>query len=471
MQRASKAPRVIAGYGGGAATPSPTTQEPPARRRLAAQTQRATGWKPSVQRERPTTAPSAPAQKPVNAEPATPKPAKPTPQRKITALPRGFGRAIGVYNTMEQKASSAKAKAWQNVPGPIRKVSSPAQGVYSGKMGKMYLIQDALFLKDNISRFFGSKEQANELYNFYKDKYASPADAENELKWQAISNIVGIAADNIAQQAVNRSVQSAVRFIASRMLGVALGATPLGLIALAVTVIGFAIVDQIAREKPLLEEQNPAGSFLTSVGGEEKWGVRGSLVAATQPITGFLQDTAMPLVSPALRSLNWSDTTKNSPIEVQALKEERKPITYKTGLDVDQDGNLIGGYEVKIYETYGRRKEEVGMLLDLGYFLTPAVDDKGDAIYTEWVNPQDPNDTIKYREFDLDGIALQEWLEATDWTFGKGGIKERMQGLPPIDPKTAQTLFKEELSGREKNIAINSWYNWVREDARFSADR
>jgi hypothetical protein len=177
----------------------------------------------------------------------------------------------------------------------------------------------------------------------------------------------------------------------------------------------------------------------------------------------------MPAISPSLRSIGWSNTEKNSPIDVQNLKAERNPTNYRFS-EYDENGDLRVA-EYKVYESFGKRKDEVGMLLDLGYFLTPAVDDKGQPVVNTWENPLNPSETITYRSFDLDGFALQEWLESTDWTFGKGNIKDRMDGLPPIDNLVQQALFKEPLTGREKNITVESWYNMVRNDASLKPQR
>lgn len=464
MQRASKAPRVIAGYGGGAATPSPTTREIPARRRTQAQVQRATNWKPSVQRDRPTTAPSAPAQKPVNTQPAPQSQIpKPTPSPKVPRrLPLGLGKAIGVYNNMEKGVVGFKDKAWEKVPSGIRKISGPAKGVYStpGGIGKFNLIQDGLVVGSNIKLFFDSKETATDLYNSYRDKYASVEDADAEVKWQAVTNVLSVGADNIAQQFAARGAQAAVRFVAARAFGVAVGAA-LGPIGFALTLVAFAIVDNMVREKATNADLNPAGEASTSVAN--------AFQSSTMLGTSVLNNAVLPALSPSLRSIGWSSTEKNSPIDVQNLKAERNPTNYRF-TEYDENGDLRVA-EYKVYESFGRRKEEVGMLLDLGYFLTPAVDDKGQPVVNTWENPINPSEKITYRSFDLDGFALQEWLESTDWTFGKGNIKDRMEGLPPIDSLVQQALFKDPLTGREKNIAVESWYNMVRNDALLSAQR
>ncbi len=462
MGRASKAPRVIAGYGGGAATPSPTTREIPARRRTQAQVQRATNWKPSVQRDRPTTAPSAAAQKPVNTQP-TPKAEtpKPTPTPKTPRrLPLGFGKAVGVYNTMEKGVSGFKDKAWEKAPSGIRKISNPARGVYSGGMGKFNMVQDGLVIGANVKNLFDSKETATDLYNSYRDKYASVEDAESEVKWQAVTNIVSVGADNIAQQMVNRGAQAAVRFVAARAFGMAAGAA-LGPIGFALTIVAFAVIDNMTREKATTADLNPAGEAATSV--------ENAFQSSTMLGTTFLNNAVMPAISPSLRSIGWSNTEKNSPIDVQNLKAERNPTNYRFS-EYDENGDLRVA-EYKVYESFGKRKDEVGMLLDLGYFLTPAVDDKGQPVVNTWENPLNPSETITYRSFDLDGFALQEWLESTDWTFGKGNIKDRMDGLPPIDNLVQQALFKEPLTGREKNITVESWYNMVRNDASLKPQR
>jgi hypothetical protein len=462
MQRASKAPRVISGYGGGAATPSPSTSEMPARRRAQPQVQRTTSWKPSVQRDRPTTAPSAPAQKPVNTQPpqkaATSAPtAKP---RTPKVLPTGFSKATGVFTTMERKSQQGLDAFWNRAPQPLRKVSVGAKGVYSGKMGKFNAIQDTVIVASNISNFFNSKETATELYESYKDKYASVEDADAEVKWQAVSNIITVGADNVLQQLVNRGGQAAVRFVASRMLGYTIGAA-LGPIGFAVTFLAFAAMDQLMREKTVTEEVNPLISASQSVSE--------AFTGMTMPGSKVIQNAILPTVSPTLRSIGWSNPDKNSPLDVQAIKMERKPVNYRI-TDFNENGEVVE-LEYKIYDNFGRRKDEISTLLDLGYFLTPVTDETGKPVETTWTNPLDPNDTLVYRDFMLDGTALQEWIESTDWSFGKQDIKGRMDGLPKIDPITAQALLKQSLSSNEKNLALESWYNWIRSDATLNPQR
>lgn len=462
MQRASKAPRVIAGYGGGAATPSPTTREIPARRRTQAQVQRATNWKPSVQRDRPTTAPSAPAQKPVNVEPKT-QAAAPAPSAKPRVpkvLPSGFSKATGVFTTMERGKQAGLEAFWKRAPEPLRKISSGSKGIYSGKMGTFFAVQDAMVVGSSVANFFNSKEQATQLYEAYKDKYASVEDADAEVKWQAVTQVLSVGADNIAQQMVNRGAQAAVRFVASRMLGYTVGAA-LGPIGFALTFIAFAAMDHLMREKTITEDVNPAIGAVNSVSE--------GFTGMTMPFTKFAQSAVLPAVSPALRSIGWSNPTKNSPLDVQALKTERKPVNYRFS-DYDENGNVVES-EFKIYENFGRRKDEISMLLDLGYFLTPVTDESGKPVETTWTNPIDPNDTLVYRDFMLDGYALQQWIESTDWAFGKQDIKERMDGLPKIDPITAQALLKQSISSNEKNLALESWYNMIRNDATLTPNR
>lgn len=462
MQRASKAPRVIAGYGGGAATPSPSTREIPARRRTQAQVQRATNWKPSVQRDRPTTAPSAPAQKPVNVEtkPQVPAPTPSAKQRTPKFLPSGFSKATGVFTTMERGKQKGLEAFWKRAPQPLQKISVGAKGVYSGMAGNINAVFDATIIGQNILSLFSSKETAQKLYEAYKDKYSSVEDAEAEVRWQAVTNIVSVGANNIAQQVVARSAQAAVRFVASRMLGYAIGAS-LGPIGFAVTVIAFAALDHRTRERTVSETVEPwkANVISASTG----------FTGQQMPLDKIVNETIFPAISPALRSIGWSNPNRNSPIDVQAIKTERKPVNYRI-TDFDENGEVVE-LEYKIYENFGRRKEEISMLLDMGYFLTPVTDDKGNPVETTWTNPLDPNDTLVYRDFILDGYELQKWIEATDSAFGRQDIKERMDGLPKIDPITAQALLKQSISSNEKNIALESWYNEIRSDASLTPQR
>lgn len=462
MQRASKAPRVIAGYGGGAATPSPTTREIPARRRTQAQVQRATNWKPSVQRDRPTTAPSAPAQKPVNVEPK-PQAAAPAPSTKPRVpkfLPSGFSKAVGVHTTMERGKQAGLEAFWKRAPQPLRRISTGARGVYSNAVGTANAVFDGFIIGENILKLFSSKETAQKLYESYKDKYSSVEDAEAEVKWQAVTNIVSVGANNIAQQVVARSAQAAVRFVAARMLGYTIGAA-LGPIGFAVTVIAFAALDHATRERTVSETVEPWKANVTSAST--------GLLGQQMPLQKVIDETVFPAISPALRSIGWSNPDRNSPLDVQAIKTERKPVNYRI-TDWNENGEVVE-LEYKIYDNFGRRKEEISMLLDMGYFLTPVTDESGKPVETTWTNPLDPNDTLVYRDFMLDGYALQQWIESTDSAFGRQDIKERMDGLPKIDPITAQALLKQSLSSNEKNLALESWYNMIRSDAALTPSR
>lgn len=470
MQRASKAPRIIAGYGDGAATPSPSTQEPTSRRRINAQTQRAAGWKPSVQRSRPTTAPSAPAQTPINAEgapqgTAAPTAGKPTKQPKMktpTRMPTGSAAKTGVWSSMEGAVSAAKARAWGRVPSPIRKISSPAKGVYSGGMGKLNLVLDGAIVAQAFGQMINPQSRGKEIYDSASSQYASLQDAEGEARWESITQVMSVGADNMAQMVIQRGAQSVVRSIGTRLLGAAFATSwALGPLGFAVTMLALMAIDQLMSEKTVEEQMNP-WIGLSQSGSE-------ALTTMQLPASGVLTNTVLPTLSPTLRSIGWSDTTKNSPLEVQHLKEERNPTIYRGAKYWDENDNEVR-VEAKVYESFGRRKDEVTMLLDLGYFITPEVDDKGEAVYTTWTNPVTGQE-MKYREFQFDGIRFQNWFESTDWTFGKGGIKERMDGLPPIDEQAARVLLKNPITAEEKNIALESWYNMIRNDAALSPQR
>jgi hypothetical protein len=367
------------------------------------------------------------------------------------------GKARGIGD----RVGAAKARGWEKMPGGVRWLSKGAQGTYSNGIGKLNLVVDGLIIANAFGQMINPKEAGKEIYDSASSQYASLQDAEGQARWNAVTQVVMVGADNTIQMLLQRGAQSVVRSIGTRLLGAAFATSwALGPLGFAVTMLAFMAIDQLMSERTVEEQMNPGlGAFQSA---------SEAMPASMTPVTAFVSTAVMPSLSPTLRSIGWSDSTKNSPLEVQHLKEERNPTVY-AGMSYWEDGKETR-VEAKVYESFGKRKDEVVMLLDLGYFLTPEVDDKGEAVYTTWTNPV-TGEEMKYREFQFNGMQFQNWFEATDWVFGKGGIKERMEGLPPIDEQAARLLLKNPITNEEKNVALESWYNMLRNNAALSPQR
>ena len=463
MQRASKPPRDITGYGEGAATPSPTSLNTPSRNRMKTYDQRGsrqTGWKPSVQRQRPTTAPSAAAPRPVNVEkPAQEPSATNQPQsssRVMRTLPRGFGRTAGIFSAMEKGFEGVQAKGWSQVPSPIRTAMKPTAGVYSGALGKLNLATDAVIVADGIRKIFNPTEDARAMMDAAaSEKYASLADAENQARWNGAMQIAGLAVDNVAQVAIQKGIQKGGQFILQRLAGAGFAAALGGPIGFIATIVIFAALDRLMKGERAPEISGSASETAENVGASV------GLIAA--PLTVPIGQVLEPYVMPTIRSINWNDVAKNSPSEVEALKRERNAQRFSTGTMLNENGDEVSATFIDYSNGFGRRNEEVKGLLSLGYFMTAPMDADGNALYTTWTHPA-TGEVIKYREYVFDGMAFQDWLENSDWTFGKAKPVERASELPSLDDFTVRDLAKRAITPEEMNAAMNSFYDMIKGD-------
>lgn len=463
MQRASRPPRDITGYGEGAATPSPTSLNAPARNRLKAQTDRAsrqTGWKPTVQRQRPTTAPSAPAQRPVNVERPKAAPAQkaaPTSGGTMRALPRGFGKTAGIFSTMEAGFGAAQAKGWSKMPTPVRTAFKPTAGVYGGVVGKINLASDAIFIADGLKKIFDPTGDARALMDSAaSEKYASLADAENQTRWNGAMQIAGIAIDNVAQVMIQKGIEKGGEFLLRRLASAGFAAAfggPIGFIA---AIVIFAALDRLMKGERAPEISGSASETVENVGS--------SVGIMATPITSWAGGVLEPYVMPSIRSINWNDVAKNSPAEVEALKRERNSERFTTGTMLNDAGEEVSATFIDYSNGFGRRTDEVKVLLSLGYFMTAPVDADGKPLYTTWVHPG-TGEVVKYREYVFNGQAFEKWFENSDWTFGKAKPIERVSELPALDDFTVKDLATRAMTKEEMNAAMNAYYDLIKGDA------
>jgi hypothetical protein len=357
---------------------------------------------------------------------------------------------------MERGFEGVQEKGWSKMPTPVRTAFKLTRGSYAGAIGKVNLVADAGMFADGLKKIFDPTEEARALIDSAaSEQYASLADAENQARWNGAMQIAGLAVDNIVQVSAMNGIAKGTQFLLSRLGGAGLVAALGGPVGIIASIVIFAALDRLMQGERAPEISGSAYETLKNI--------EGAAPLAATPATTLIGGLAGPYVMPAIRSINWSDVSKNSPADVSALKRERNSERFTTGTMLNDNGEEVSATFIDYSNGFGRRADEVEALLSLGYFMTAPMDAEGKPLYTTWVHPG-TGQTVKYREYVFNGGAFQDWFENSDWTFGKATPTERAFELPRLDDFTVKDLAARAMTREEMNAAMNGYYDLIKGD-------